>query len=85
VALEDVLPEGVVYLSARTRQGSCSESRGVVRCQLGTLPAGGRTAVEIDVRPTQTGTIRNFGLVSSATSDPDQTNNQAHARTSVVG
>ncbi len=41
VALTDTLPAGVTFVSATSTQGSCSESAGVVTCDLGLLPVSG--------------------------------------------
>jgi hypothetical protein len=56
----------------------------VVTCNLGTIKAGKKASVMIVVTPTQPGTITDKGLVSSAVSDPVQSNNSRSATTTVT-
>ncbi|MCO5197204.1 MAG: DNRLRE domain-containing protein [Anaerolineae bacterium] len=50
VVVTDTLPAEVTYVNAVSSQGSCSESAGLVTCNIGTLLAnGGSATVTIDV------------------------------------
>ncbi|GAA1159111.1 hypothetical protein GCM10009606_41290 [Nocardioides aquiterrae] len=47
VVVTDSLPSGVTYVSA---DAACDRTGSTVRCELGTVPAGGTRSVDIDVR-----------------------------------
>jgi uncharacterized repeat protein (TIGR01451 family) len=47
VTITDPLPSGLSFVSATAGQGSCAASGQTVRCQLGTIAAGGATVVTI--------------------------------------
>ncbi len=86
VTVTDELPEGVEFVSAEASQGgtdACDEQAGVVACNLGDIGNGDTATVEIVVTPTAVGTIENTAEVSSATDDPDTTNNEATESTTV--
>ncbi|PKQ09952.1 MAG: hypothetical protein CVT69_02240, partial [Actinobacteria bacterium HGW-Actinobacteria-9] len=68
VTVSDALPAEVSYVSSST---SCSESLGIVMCNLGDLAPGASTAVTIDVTPNTTGTITN--TVNVTTTHPGST------------
>ena len=87
VTLADKLPSGVSFVSARSSQGRCLESRGVVNCGLGILKAGARAAVAINVQvEAEEGTILiNSAVVKAAENDPDDGNNGAQEKTRVLG
>ena len=73
VSLTDVLPAGVVYVSATPDQGSCSELAGTVTCSLGTIADGASVDVVIAVTvpaDTAAGSITNNASVATATADP---------------
>jgi uncharacterized repeat protein (TIGR01451 family) len=83
VNVNDVLPRGARFLAANPSQGSCGHSAGLVTCSLGTLAAGDRAEVTIDVTPTSQGTVTNTAAVKSARVDPDLTNNSLSVTTKV--
>ncbi|PKQ18877.1 MAG: hypothetical protein CVT66_11850, partial [Actinobacteria bacterium HGW-Actinobacteria-6] len=68
VTVSDALPSEVSYVSSST---SCSESAGIVMCNLGDLAPGEATTVTIDVTPNTTGTITN--TVNVTTTHPGST------------
>ena len=73
VSLTDVLPAGVVFVSATPDQGSCLEAAGTVTCSLGTIADGGSVDVVIAVTvpaDTAAGTITNNASVTTSTTDP---------------
>ncbi len=58
VTVSDLLPPGVVFVSAGPSQGTCSGSE-TVSCDLGTLANGNSATVTVVVDPTTPGTIEN--------------------------
>ena len=72
----DTLPGEVTLESASPSQGSCSRA-GVLACELGTLPAGGTTTIQVRVRvsPGASGTLSNRVEISSGAPDPDPSDN----------
>jgi uncharacterized repeat protein (TIGR01451 family) len=77
VSVLDSLPAGVMALGVSTT-GCANDPDGVPACQLGTIPAGGSMSFTINV--TASGalqTITNTARVTSSTSDPNLSNNQA--------
>jgi uncharacterized repeat protein (TIGR01451 family) len=70
-------------VSATPSVGSCSGTTTLV-CSLGIFPGGTTAGVDIVVRPSASGTLRNTATVSAATSDPQLNNNSATATTTVT-
>jgi uncharacterized repeat protein (TIGR01451 family) len=67
VVLEDRLPAGV---SVAGVPAGCVVDGGVVRCQLGVVPVGGRATVVVDVVARSDGDAVNTATVRAATFDP---------------
>lgn len=84
VSVVDNLPASFDFLSATATQGTCSETGGVVTCELGTLDAGSSASVEIRVRPTAEGTFTNTAAVSAEQSDTAPGNNIGSETTEVA-
>ena len=84
VTLNDVLPAGVLFVSAGASQGSVSQSAGVVVAQLGTLQAGAAATVTIVVKPGVIGALNNTVSVSATELESDPVNNTATATTTVL-
>jgi uncharacterized repeat protein (TIGR01451 family) len=84
VRVTDSLPPGVTFDSAISSQGSCLQASGVVSCVIGTLANAATANIQIKVRPSASGTITNQASVTSAVVDPDQSDNNASAQTTVV-
>jgi len=84
VSVTDTLPAGVTYVSATPSQGSCSQAAGTVTCPIGTIAYPGSATVTIVVTPTAAGTLNNSAGVSSTTSDPNGSNNNAGPVSTVV-
>jgi uncharacterized repeat protein (TIGR01451 family) len=80
VILSDTLPGSVSFISASPE---CSESTGIVTCQLGDLPSGGISHIQILVSADISGTVTNTVEVSSNTSDPQADNNTVQTSTHV--
>lgn len=86
VMVTDQLPGGVTFVSAGSRQGACTEAGGVVTCNLGSLPAGGRASrasATIQVRPTAAGVITNSADATANEADPNPANNHDSETTTV--
>ena len=79
----DTLPAGMIFDSATASQGTCSQTSGVVTCQLGTVGNGATPTIQIKGRPQATGTINNTATVASSVNDPSTGNNTATASTTV--
>jgi uncharacterized repeat protein (TIGR01451 family) len=82
VVVTDDLPDTVTFQSA---DPGCSETGGVVTCNVGTLANGQTATVTITVVPTVRGTLVNTASVDSPGSDPDPTDDSASATTEVEG
>ena len=84
VVLTDVLPAGLVFVSATPSQGSCGQLSGTVTCNFGTVPSS--ASVTIMVTPVGTGTTTNTASVNGSESDPNPANNAAtNSVTTVTG
>ena len=83
VTVTDMLPAGVTFVSATPSQGTCTNLNGTVSCNLNTLPNSSNAVVSILVTPQVVGTITNTAVATSATSDPNSTNNIGEAVTVV--
>jgi uncharacterized repeat protein (TIGR01451 family) len=64
--------------------GACPVAGGVVTCNLGTEPAGGRTTVVVTETATEAQDINDCATVSSATPDPSSSNDEACDGVSVI-
>jgi uncharacterized repeat protein (TIGR01451 family) len=85
VMVTNLLPAGVTFMSATASQGTCSQSAGVVTCNLGTISGGTNATITLVVVPTTAGTtITNLATVSRAEVDPYLGNNLATATTVVT-
>jgi uncharacterized repeat protein (TIGR01451 family) len=84
VTVADTLPAGVTLVGTT---GCAEDPAGVPTCTLGTIAAAGMAAFTIDVTvdpTTPPGVLENTAVVSSATPDPDASNNTATETTTVV-
>jgi uncharacterized repeat protein (TIGR01451 family) len=85
VAVVDILPAGVTFVSANSSGGSCTMELGQVGCGLGSL-ANGATATATIVVTAQAGaapSISNTASVSATEPDPNSANNSATVTTTV--
>ncbi|HHW84988.1 MAG TPA: DUF11 domain-containing protein, partial [Chloroflexi bacterium] len=82
--ITDTLPTGTSYSGSSV---FCTESAGVVRCEVGDLAAGATTAVLVQVRAsaalTDSASVTNTVRTSSATTDPVSGNNSFTTTTTV--
>ncbi len=79
VTLTDELPVGMVFASASP---GCTESSGVVTCNLGSVAPGTMT-VEIAVTAPVLGHFTNTASAAASSPDPDESNNNSAAATQV--
>jgi hypothetical protein len=85
VHVADQLPPTTTFVSASSSQGTCSESGGVITCDLGTVAAGATVTITVVVTPTATGTIVNTAIVTGNEPESNTANNQATEPTLVQG
>jgi uncharacterized repeat protein (TIGR01451 family) len=76
VLLVDTLPAGVRFLSVDQDRGDCSESLGLVTCDLGYMPVDATASVEIKVAvlPDTIDQINNHAIVSADATVPSEVN-----------
>lgn len=84
VTLVDTLPDTVTFVSASATSGTCSESAGVVTCDLDDLSFGKHATSTIVVTPNVAMDITNTAHVHGSENDPDSSDNSASESTSVV-
>jgi uncharacterized repeat protein (TIGR01451 family) len=77
------LPGSVLFESASSSQGICSQSGGLVTCNLGSLAPAATATVTVVVSPGATGTISSTASVTSQQPDPNPSNNSATVLTQV--
>jgi uncharacterized repeat protein (TIGR01451 family) len=77
----DTLPPEVTFVSATA---GCSNTVGVVTCNLGDLGSGVTATVDIVVQAVATGLLTNTAEVSSLSPDPNTSNNSDSASTAVA-
>jgi uncharacterized repeat protein (TIGR01451 family) len=84
VTLTDTLPADGLFAAAS--HAGCSETGGVVTCNLGTIAAGTKVEVEVefDIADGFVGTLTNDAVVTTTTPEPDTSNNTATETTTVV-
>jgi uncharacterized repeat protein (TIGR01451 family) len=76
--ITNTLPGTVAFVSAVASQGSCSQSAGVVTCNLGTLNAGVTATATINVTaPGISNSLSDTASTTSSVTDPFLSNNSA--------
>jgi uncharacterized repeat protein (TIGR01451 family) len=85
VALSDVLPSGVSFISASSSSGSCLNQGGTIACNLGTLASSQSALVTIRLQPTAAGMVTNKVAVSGNQADFDLSNNSAVRLVTALG
>ena len=87
VVVTDQLPTGLGFVIATPSQGNCSQSSGVVTCNLGTINsgAGAQVAITTTVPNPLAGTrVTNTASVDGTEADPVSTNNDDDAQVDIV-
>ena len=77
----NILPAGLSFVSAVSSQGGCSQSAGVVTCNIGSLGAGAGAVVTITVNATNTGPVIVNASATSSGFENDPSNNSASEST----
>ena len=80
VTITDVLPAGVIFISAAPSIGTCAGTT-TVSCALGTLPVGNTQYVDLIVQANTTGTITNTATVARTETDPVPSNDSSTVTT----
>jgi uncharacterized repeat protein (TIGR01451 family) len=75
--LTDPLPAGLAFVSAQSTAGTCSLANGIVTCNAGDLPVGGKVTMTLTVQATLDGTIVNTASAISSVTDPTTNNNSS--------
>ena len=87
VQVVDALPLDVVFVSAVADNGSCSETAGLVTCDLGTISAGagiGEIAIVVEVpADAAAGTVTNTVMISTDADDTEPDNDTAIEETTI--
>ena len=83
VLLTDTMPASASFNFATINQGSCGIAFPTLVCQLGSINPGGSVVLIIRVTPNVPGTITNNVIATTATSDPNTTNNSTSQDTTV--
>jgi uncharacterized repeat protein (TIGR01451 family) len=85
VVVTDNLPasKDVDFVSATSTAGTCQRTGDTVRCELGTVLAGGNQTVTIVVKAKNGGTLSNTASVAAALPDTNGADNSATAGTTV--
>ncbi len=83
VTVSHQLSSSVVFVSANSSQGNCSQAGGLVTANLGTMAVGATATITVVVIPTVQGTISSTANVTSSQTDPDLSNNSATVVTQV--
>ena len=86
VTVTDVLPPGLTFFAVNpAADWSCGQAAGTVTCTAASLPVGQAPLISIVVAaPPNAATITNTATVSSATADPDLTDNSSTSSVTVV-
>jgi uncharacterized repeat protein (TIGR01451 family) len=74
VTLIDNIPDGSVLVSTVPSAGTCSGGN-TIYCNLGDLPSGSSTTVQVTVTPLNAATLSNTAIVSAPQGDPNPANN----------
>jgi uncharacterized repeat protein (TIGR01451 family) len=84
VVVRDIRPVELPFNFAFATQGFCTDSSGVVVCNLGTLPVNGSATITMSLNASTLGTYLNEATVYSQTLDPNVANNHAEESTAVT-
>jgi len=84
VTLDEILPDGVRFVSAVATQGSCANQSGTIHCDLGTFNSGGGAVVTIIADLPTVGILTRTVSVTANEFDANLANNTATQTTLVV-
>ena len=83
VVMYDYLPPGVIFVSANSTAGSCTQSGSTVTCNIGTIPNGGTVTITVVIKINEGGTYGSSASVSGSC-DPADSNNSKSITTGVT-
>jgi uncharacterized repeat protein (TIGR01451 family) len=83
VVLFDLLPAGVVFVSAQATQGTCNPAISSVSCTLNTINPFASASVTVAVTPTVAGTLSNTAAVASREFERNVADNNVTTLTTV--
>jgi len=83
VTVTDDLPSSVSFVSATPSAGSCSESGGMLSCEIGNLASGGSATIAVVATADAAGAVSNTAVTSSDITDPNESDNSATESTTV--
>jgi uncharacterized repeat protein (TIGR01451 family) len=85
VVVTDTLPAGVTFISATPSQAgeSCTQSGGLITCNLNSIASGASETVAIIVRASTAGPITNSAFVTTSSGDNNTGNNSDTETTTV--
>jgi uncharacterized repeat protein (TIGR01451 family) len=78
------LPVGVIYNSATSTRGTCTQANGLVTCNIGSLTRGATARITVVVTPPVGGLMRAEANVRGREPDPNSANNRAIQETIVT-
>jgi len=78
------LPPGFTLVSAASSAGTCTETAGLVSCDLGSMAKDARVDITVVAEPAVFGAFVFEASVATVTADPDLTNNAAEVGFNVV-
>lgn len=81
VTVTDTLTGDVTYRSAKSSGVDCDFSKGTISCPVGKLAVGDSVRINVAVTPNKAGILVNDAVLSSATLDPELSDNRAIATT----
>jgi len=84
VLVQDILPNGLSFVSVTPSQGECMVGTSTINCQLGSIPGmGGTATITLVVQPTMIGMVTNTA-VTIYPDDPNPSNDTATTMTTVI-
>ena len=84
VALASALPRTADLVSFHITQGRCVENKGVIKCDVGTLPNGASAILTITMAASQVGPLTNRTVVTGLQLDGDPRNNAATTASAAI-
>src|SRR5262249_55648541 len=76
VTFTNVLPAGSIFVSAKSSQGTCTQSNGIVICNVGSMTGGSTVTVTVVSVVTNAGPVQQQASVTKNEPDLHPSNNQ---------
>lgn len=84
ITVTDTLPLGVTYVSVTTSAGSCSQSGGIVTCNITSLSNGSNATITITVTAGSPAIVTNTAVAAGNEPDPNIANNTSSVTTTIT-